>query len=63
VNSYTTTWRDNFGICPKSGANEGNLDGDSQSQDLPDAYDVHLVVRNLVIRNPLAVTPCAFALF
>jgi len=26
-----------FRICPKPGANEGNLDGDSQSQDLPDA--------------------------
>lgn len=52
-----------FRICPKRGANEGNLDGDSRSQDLPNACDVHPVVRNLVVRNLLAVAPCVFALF
>ena len=59
---YNVEGQYKFRICPKPGANEGNLDGDSWSQDLPDAYDVHPVVRNLVVRNPLAVAPCAFAL-
>jgi len=59
---YNAEAQDKFRICPKPGANARKLDGYSRSQHLPDACDVHPVVRNLVVRNPLAVAPCAFAL-